>query len=102
MLDFTILAMENKHINIKISGHVQGVFFRETARKEAERLNIKGFVRNNPDGTVYIEAEGTIQQLDKFLEWCHDGPEAAQVEEVKVSKGKVKNFKGFRRDFADY
>lgn len=94
--------MERKHLNIKISGQVQGVFFRETARREAGKLDIRGFVRNEPDGMVYIEAEGTQESLDEFIKWCHEGPDAAEVEKVEVTEGPIKNFSGFKRDFTDY
>lgn len=94
--------MERKHLNIKISGQVQGVFFRETAKDTAEKLGIFGFVRNESDGTVYIEAEGDEVNLDKFIKWCHDGSEAAQIDKVEVQMGSLKNFSKFSRDFADY
>lgn len=91
-----------KHLNIKVSGFVQGVFFRETAKAEAEKLGISGFVRNEPDGTVYIEAEGDEASLNKFLTWCNDGPQAATVEKLEVTEGPLKNFSKFGRNFADY
>lgn len=91
-----------QHLNIKIYGQVQGVFFRVSAKDEAEKLGIKGFARNEPDGTVYIEAEGDKTSLDKFIKWCHDGPEVAQVDKVEITEGPLKNFTSFGRDFADY
>jgi len=94
--------VETKHLNIKIYGQVQAVFFRVTAQEIADRLNIKGFVRNEKDGAVYIEAEGTDENLEKFSRWCKDGPENAQVEKIKVTEGPLKNFSEFGRDFADY
>lgn len=94
--------MMRKHLNIKISGAVQGVFFRVSAKKEAEKLGITGFARNEPDGSVYIEAEGNKEKLDKFLEWCRIGPTAAKVDKVEVKEGGIKNFSEFGRDFADY
>ncbi len=90
-----------KHLNIKISGQVQGVFFRTSAKKEAENLNISGFVRNELNGTVYIEAEGEKNNLDKFLRWCKNGPEAAQVKNIEFTEGPVKNFKTFDRNYED-
>ena len=94
--------VETKHLNIKIYGQVQGVFFRVTAKEKAEKLRIKGFARNEEDGAVYIEAEGEKDKLDKFLEWCKNGPDKAQVEKLEVTEGPVKNFSSFDRDFADY
>ncbi len=91
-----------KHFNIKIYGLVQGVFFRVTAKEEAEKLGIKGFARNKNDGTVYIEAEGDNSSLDAFLNWCRNGPDAASVKKLEVTEGPVKNFTEFKRDFADY
>ena len=58
---------ENKLYKILITGHVQGVGYRWRATGEARILGIKGFVKNLSDGNVYIEAEGTVQQLDNFV-----------------------------------
>jgi acylphosphatase len=90
--------VETKHLNIKVYGQVQGVFFRESAREEAEKLEISGFIRNESDGTVYVEAEGDKKSLDKFLDWCNSGPEAAIVEKLEVTEGPLKNFKHFLRN----
>lgn len=84
-----------KHFNIKIYGMVQGVFFRAGAKEEAEKLNIKGFAKNLPDGLVYIEAEGEKEDLKKFVKWCNKGPLMAKVEKVAVAKSSLKNFKNF-------
>ena len=73
-----------KHLNIKIYGQVQGVFFRVNARKEAEKLGIKIDARNEPDGTVYIEAEGEEKDLDKLIKWCQKGPALAKVEKIEI------------------
>jgi acylphosphatase len=83
------------HYAIRISGRVQGVFYRASARAEAERLGLSGFVRNEPDGSVYAEAEGEREALDRFVDWCRRGPPQARVERVEVEKGTVKGFKGF-------
>lgn len=84
-----------KHFNIKIYGLVQGVFFRATARETAEKLNITGFAQNQSDGTVYIEAEGEKDDLDKFVKWCHVGPPAAWVDRAVTTQDKLKNFSKF-------
>lgn len=84
-----------KHLNIKIFGKVQGVFFRATAREQAERLGILGFAKNMPDGSVYIEVEGEESKLDQFLDWCKTGPLLAMVEKIATSKGQLKNFSEF-------
>lgn len=84
-----------KHLNIQIYGRVQGIFFRATAREIADKLGIKGFARNEPDGSVYIEAEGEAENLDKFIKWCNIGPSMADVEKVVVTEGQLKNFNDF-------
>jgi acylphosphatase len=84
-----------KRLILNISGLVQGVFFREGARGAAERLGINGSARNEPDGTVTIDAEGYKKELDAFLSWCHHGPPLAQVKKVKMRKAPLKNFKRF-------
>ncbi len=91
-----------KHLNIKIYGQVQGVFFRISAKEQAEKLNITGFAQNKDDGSVYIEAEGDDSSLGKFLKWCKNGPDGATVEKLEITEGPVKNFTEFKRDFVDY
>lgn len=84
-----------KHLNITVSGKVQGVFFRATTKAVADQLKIRGFVKNRADGTVYIEAEGAPFELDTFLEWCHEGPERAVVEKVDIKTGELKSYRNF-------
>lgn len=84
-----------KHYNITVAGRVQGVFFRASTKTSADHLDIHGFVKNLPDGTVYIEAEGEEEDLKKFLEWCSQGPKAARVDSCKVAESGMKNFSGF-------
>lgn len=84
-----------KHINITVRGKVQGVFFRASTKAVADQLGVKGFVRNEKDGSVYIEAEGDGFLLDSFLEWCNEGPEKAEVEKVETTEGELKNYRNF-------
>jgi acylphosphatase len=83
------------HFNIFISGIVQGVGYRYTAVRTARSLGIKGFVHNENDGRVYIEAEGNRQQLNKLISWCYIGPPAAKVNDIQIFESKIKSFKGF-------
>ncbi len=83
------------HYNITVKGHVQGVGFRYSARIMAKYYGILGFIRNNPDGSVYIEAEGDEIPLRQFINWCRKGPDAAHIDEVITEKGKVSNFTSF-------
>ena len=72
-----------RRIKIRIYGDVQGVNFREEAKQEADDLDLGGIVVNEPDGTVYIEAEGEDEDLEQFLKWCSIGPEIAKVMKVE-------------------
>jgi acylphosphatase len=83
------------HYDIRVSGRVQGVFYRASARGEASRLGLSGFVRNEDDGSVYAEAEGDRESLDEFLQWCRRGPPHARVESVEASAGEVREYRGF-------
>lgn len=84
-----------KHINITISGRVQGVWFRKYTERKANELGIKGFVRNETNGNVYVEAEAERAVLDKFIAWCHVGSPLSSVKEVKWEEGEMKGFEGF-------
>jgi len=84
-----------KHVKIKVTGKVQGVFFRASTKAVADQMGIKGLVKNEKDGSVYIEAEGEPTFLSMFVEWCHEGPEKAKVENVVVSDGELKNYRNF-------
>lgn len=85
-----------KHLQINVTGRVQGVFFRHFTQKTARQLQLSGFVRNDPDSSVYIEIEGKEQSLEKFLQWCRKGPKWAKVERVDLREDKVKNFIDFK------
>lgn len=82
-------------LNIRTTGEVQGVFFRQSAKSEAECLALNGFARNEPDGLVYIEAEGEETALKEFAEWCRKGPRGARVGEVNAQESAVTNYKNF-------
>jgi acylphosphatase len=84
-----------KHLAIRVSGKVQGVFFRANTKTQADNFGLKGFVRNEPDGSVYIEAEGEDLQLQNFVAWCKTGPRFAKVESCEVDEGELKNFSDF-------
>ncbi|MBU0999002.1 acylphosphatase [Patescibacteria group bacterium] len=73
-----------KQTILKISGKVQGVFFRDSSRAQAQELNLCGWAKNQTDGTVEIVAEGDDKDLLKFIEWCKYGPDHAEVEKVDV------------------
>ncbi len=86
-----------KNLTMKIQGDVQGVGFRDAAYWTARKMHIGGYVVNEPDGTVFIEAEGEEADLEKFLTWCRKGPITAKVLNVDVAwsdpHGKFAGFK---------
>ena len=81
-----------KHLNITVTGRVQGVGFRRAARDQARYLGIKGYARNMHDGSVFIEAEGEDDVMALFVKWCRQGPPFGRVEEVTT---KMENWQGF-------
>ena len=84
-----------KHLNIKISGQVQGVNFRVLAKEQADRLGIFGIAKNIQGGIVYIEAEGQEEDLEELISWCKTGTPWSEVEGVEAAEGPMKNFKDF-------
>lgn len=93
---YTIIrTTQMKHLDIKVKGKVQGVFFRASTKAVADQLGVRGIVRNEKDGSVYIEAEGDDFSLGSFLEWCHEGPEKSVVEKVESAEGELKNYRNF-------
>jgi acylphosphatase len=83
------------HYDIRVTGRVQGVWFRASAHAEASRLSLHGYVRNEEDGSVYAEAEGEKESLDRFVAWCRRGPARAQVEDVTVTESEPRGYQGF-------
>lgn len=69
---------------VKISGRVQGVWFRQSTREEATRLGVSGWCRNCPDGTVEALFEGDKDAVTALLAWCRRGPQLARVTDVVV------------------
>ncbi|MBX2964208.1 MAG: acylphosphatase [Cyclobacteriaceae bacterium] len=85
-----------KRVSIRISGKVQGVFYRASTVEKAHQLNLKGLVRNESDGSVFVEAEGDENKLKELIAWCKIGPPRAQVNDVEITEhDKVKNFYRF-------
>lgn len=73
-----------KRVIIKIYGNVQGVFFRVNTKRKADELELRGYVKNEPDGTILIVAEGKKENLQKLIEWCYRGPEDARIEKINI------------------
>jgi acylphosphatase len=84
------------HAHVVVSGAVQGVWFRASTQRKAEELGLKGWVRNTPDGCVEAVFEGDKSRVEDMITWCHQGPPAAQVENVTV------NFTDFSGAFSGF
>ena len=82
-------------VQIIIKGKVHGVFYRATAKKVADEIGVKGWVKNVREGSVDVVATGTKQQLQKIIEWCRRGPPGAIVTEVIVIEKEEELFKKF-------
>jgi acylphosphatase len=83
-------------VNAVVSGRVQGVWYREGCRRQAERLGVSGWVRNNPDGSVELEAEGARAAVDALLDWARQGPTRAHVDGVAIDDRPLIGGTGFR------
>ena len=84
-------------VTLTIHGHVQGVGFRYFVSQKAELLRISGFVKNQPNGNVYVEAEGEPEQLELFIALCKQGPSHAWIEKVDIQYCPLQNFIGFQK-----
>jgi len=80
---------------VVIHGHVQGVFFRDTVRRNAVGAGVSGWVRNTPDGAVEAVFEGEESAVEELGAFCHEGPRGARVERVEVSAEPVEGIAGF-------
>jgi len=76
--------MKTQHL--RIHGRVQGVWFRESMRHEAERLGVTGWVRNRPDGSVEAVVQGSVEAVDALIAWARIGPPQARVERLELSE----------------
>jgi acylphosphatase len=80
---------------VVVHGSVQGVFFRDTTRRLAEQHGVRGWVRNNPDGSVEAVFEGDPQAVERLVAFAHEGPRGAHVERVEVVSEEVEGLSGF-------
>ncbi|MDJ0844119.1 acylphosphatase [Crocosphaera sp.] len=82
-------------IHVFIAGTVQGVGYRYSTVQEAQRLGIRGWVRNRIDGRVEAIFEGTEPIIEKMVQWCHHGPKSAKVTDVTVETVESQLYQGF-------
>jgi acylphosphatase len=79
-----------------VAGAVQGVFFRDATRRQAEAHAVAGWVRNNADGTVEAAFEGEADAVERLVEFARHGPERAAVESIEVISEEPEGLEGFR------
>jgi acylphosphatase len=86
-----------RHVHLIIHGRVQGVWFRASTKETAENLGVKGWVRNLPDRSVEIDALGDTGIIEKFIQWCYQGPPGARVTNIDITELEaavdIQNFK---------
>ena len=82
-------------VEVEVSGEVQGVSFRGYAAQEAVRLELVGWVRNEPDGTVLAHYEGDDEAVAEMLKWCREGSPSADVHHVEVRDVESSNDSSF-------
>jgi len=88
--------MKNIRIHARISGRVQGVFFRANTARIARELGLNGWVRNLSNGMVEVVAEGEKEKMNKLVEFLHKGPSSARVDKVYLKEEK------YRGEFEDF
>jgi acylphosphatase len=81
--------------DVVVHGRVQGVFFRDTCRQEAERFGVAGWVSNAADGTVHARFEGPADDVERLVSWARLGPRHASVERVDVRDVEPEGLSGF-------
>ena len=85
-----------KSVRLYIEGIVQGIFFRSFIKENAEKNNIKGFVRNLEDGRIEIFLEGIINDVNKMIEICKKGPKHSQIKNVEIKPETFQDLKEFK------
>jgi acylphosphatase len=80
---------------VVVHGYVQGVFFRDTMRRLADRHGVAGWARNNPDGTLEAVFEGDPEDVERLVSFAHDGPSGASVARVDVFEEEPESLSGF-------
>lgn len=85
-----------KSVRLYISGTVQGIFFRQFVKDNAERSNVRGFVRNLEDGRVEVFIEGDNENVDKMIDICQKGPKHCKIDKVDIQEEKFQDFKEFK------
>ncbi|MBR9701674.1 acylphosphatase [Candidatus Pacearchaeota archaeon] len=85
-----------KSVRLYVDGTVQGVFFRAFVKENAERFNVKGFVRNLEDGRIEVFLEGHVEDVKRMIEFCKKGPKHSKIRKVDVKNERFQDFKVFK------
>ena len=85
-----------KSVRLYITGTVQGVFFRGFVKENAERHNVKGFVRNLEDGRIEVFLEGNVNDVNKVIELCKKGPKHSMIRKIEEKAEKFQDLKNFK------
>ena len=88
--------MATKRVQVIVHGRVTGAFFRAATQREARRLGVSGWVKNRPDGTVELVAEGEEESVKEIVSWAHRGPSAARVDRIEI------RWRGYTGEFSDF
>ena len=87
-------------VELRITGRVQGVCYRDHTRRQADRLGLLGWVRNEPDGSVRAHVEGDPDAVEELVDWCHHGPDLANVDRVeRTPREPIGHFPNFQITF---
>lgn len=81
---------------LKLSGKVQGVYFRASAKQKANMLGVNGFIKNERDGSVIVNIEGEDEAVSSMINWCRQGPALARVKNIEITDSQAQNFDSFR------
>jgi acylphosphatase len=90
-----MMGVMTQAVDVVVTGRVQGVSFRAYAEQQAHRLGVRGWVRNEPDGSVGGHFEGDPAAVDAMVAWCREGPRLARVERVEVHPAEPTGHRGF-------
>ena len=85
-----------KSVRLYVDGIVQGVFFRSFVKENAERYDVKGFIRNLEDGRIEVFLEGNTDDVNKMIELCKKGPRHSNIKKVDMKLEKFQDFKSFK------
>lgn len=85
-----------KAVRLYIFGIVQGVFFRNFVKESADKLNLKGYVRNKEDGSVEVWIEGNNEDVEKMIEMCKQGPKHSVIKRLDIIEEKMQDMKEFK------